>query len=115
LTAAQIMLWKYSVALFVALSMLTPTASRADGLSAVKSCEADNDPPEEVARLTIMPNGQPRGSDPAAALIKTARQKAKEGKEAEAIQWAALCNFFERSEQEAINSDRVLVLQYLKQ
>jgi len=78
------MLWKYLVALLVALSMLTPTASRADGLSAVKACEADNDPPEEMARLTIMPNGESRGSDTAAALIKTARQKAKEGKDAEA-------------------------------
>src|SRR5215208_4217716 len=105
--------WKYSVALFVALSMLTPTASRADGLSAVKSCEADTAPPEDVARLTIMPNGEPRGSDTAASLIETARQKAKEGKDAEAIQWAALCNFFEPSEQAAIKSDSALVLQYL--
>ena len=109
------MFCKYSVALFVALSMLMPTASRADGLSAVKSCEADNDRPEEVARLTIMPNGESRGSDTAAALIKTARQKAKEGKDAEAIQWAALCNFFEPSEQAAIKRDSALVLQYLKQ
>ena len=107
--------WKYSVALFVALSMLIPTASRADGLSAVKACEADKDPPEEMARLTIMPNGEPRGRDTAAALITTARQKAKEGKDAEAIQWAALCNFFEPSEQAAIKRDSALVLQYLKQ
>jgi hypothetical protein len=108
------MLWKCSFAILIALSLLTPTMSQADGLSAVKACEADNDPPEEMARLTIMPNGEPRGSDTAAALIKTARQKAKEGKDAEAIQWPALCNFFERNEQEAIKSDRVLVLQYLK-
>jgi hypothetical protein len=109
------MFWKYSVALLVALSMLPPTASRADGLSAVKACEADSDPPEEVARLTIMPNGESRGSDTAAALIKMARQKAKEGKDVEAIQWAALCNFFEPSDQAAIKRDSALVLQYLKQ
>jgi hypothetical protein len=108
------MLWKYLVAIFVSLSMLTPTASRADGLSAVKACEADNDPPEEIARLTIMPNGEPRSSDTAAALIKMARQKAKEGKDAEAVQWAAFCNFFEPSEQAAIKRDSALVLQYLK-
>jgi len=58
----RFMLLRYSVALLVALSMLTPTASRAHGLSAVKSCEADNDPPEEAARLTIMPNGESRAA-----------------------------------------------------
>ena len=94
--------------------VLASTGARADGVSAVKACEADNDPPEEVARLTLMPNGQSRGSDSAAALIRTARQKAKEGKDAEAIQWAALCNFFEPSEQEAIKRDSVAVLEYLK-
>ena len=57
----------------------------------------------------------PRGSDTAAALIKMARQKAKEGKDAEAIQWAALCNFFDATEQAAIKKDSVQVLQYLKQ
>jgi hypothetical protein len=87
----------------------------ADGVSAVKSCDADNEPPEDTARLTIMPNGEPRGSDTAAALIKMARQKAKEGKDAEAIQWAALCNFFEPGEQAAIRRDSASVLQYLKQ
>ena len=87
----------------------------ADGLSAVKACEADSESPEDTARLTILPNGETRGSDTAATLIKMARQKAKEGKDDEAIQWAALCNFSERSEQEAIKRDRALVLQYLKQ
>jgi hypothetical protein len=62
-----------------------------------------------------MPNGEPRGSDTAAALIKMARQKAKEGKDAEASQWAALCNFFEPGEQAAIRRDSASVLQYLKQ
>jgi hypothetical protein len=81
----------------------------------VKSCEADNERPEDTARLTIMPNGESRGSDSAAALIKTARQKAKEGKDAEAVQWAALCNFFEPTEQAAIKRDSAAVLQYLKQ
>ena len=88
---------------------------RADGVSAVKSCEADNESPEDTARLTIMPNGESRGSDSAAALIKMARQKAKEGRDAEAIQWAALCNFFEPTEQAAIKRDSAAVLQYLKQ
>src|SRR4051812_6449773 len=101
------------------LAMMTlicsPAASRADGLSAVKACEADTERPEDTARLTIMPNGESRGSDTAAALIRTARQKAKEGKDAEAIQWAALCNFSEPKEQEAIKRDHAAVLQYLKQ
>ena len=83
--------------LAVLLWLAAPTVSRADGVSAVKSCEADNERPEDTARLTIMPNGESRGSDTAAALIKMARQKAKEGKDAEAIQWAALCNFFDAS------------------
>lgn len=109
------MLLKFFGAILIALSFLTPTISRADGLSAVKACEADNERPEDTARLTIMPNGESRGSDTAAALIKTARQKAKEGKDAEAMQWAALCNFFDRSEQDAIKKDSALVLQYLKQ
>jgi hypothetical protein len=94
---------------------LAPVAARADGVSAIKACEADTDRPEDTARLTIMPNGEPRGSDTAAALIRMARQKAKEGKDAEAIQWAALCNFFDTNEQAAIKRDSALVLQYLKQ
>ena len=91
------------------------TASRADGLSAVKACESDTERPEDTARLTIMPNGEPRGGDTAAALIKMARQKAKEGKDAEAIEWAALCNFSDPAEQAAIKRDRQTVLEYLKQ
>jgi hypothetical protein len=104
------------VGLFAILLWLAaPIGCRADGISAVKSCEADNERPEDTARLTIMPNGESRGSDTAAALIKMARQKAKEGKDVEAIQWAALCNFFEPSDQAAIKRDSALVLQYLKQ
>ena len=94
---------------------LTSTASRADGVSAVKACENDTSRPEDTARLTIMPNGESRGSDTAAALVKTAKQKAKEGKDTEALQWAALCNFFEPQEQAAIKRDSASVLQYLKQ
>ena len=106
---------KTGAACFVLLSMvLASTGSRADGVSAVKACEDDTGPPEEMARLTIMPNGQSRGSDSAAALIRTAKQKAKEGKDAEAVQWAALCNFFEPSEQEAIKRDGASVLEYLR-
>ena len=97
------------------LTLLAWPPAHADGLSAVKACEADNESPEDIARLTILPHGETRGSDTAATLIKMARQKAKEGKDAEAIQWAALCNFSERSEQEAIKRDRAAVLQYLKQ
>jgi hypothetical protein len=97
------------------MSMLLMTAVRADGVSAVKDCESDTSPPEEVARLTLMPNGEPRGSDTSAAVVRTARQKAKEGKDAEAIQWAAMCNFFEPKQQEAIKRDSAEVLKYLKQ
>jgi hypothetical protein len=96
------------------LTFLASTGTRADGVSAVKACEDDTAPPEEIARLTILPNGQSRGSDTAAALIRTAKLKAKEGRDAEAIQWAALCNFFEPSEQEAIKRDSASVLEYLK-
>jgi hypothetical protein len=101
--------------LAILLWLAAPIGSRADGVSAVKSCETDNERPEDTARLTIMPNGESRGSDTAAALIRTARQKAKEGKDAEAIQWAALCNFSDAGEQAAIKKDSVHVLQYLKQ
>jgi len=97
------------------LIVIAPTALHADGVVAVKSCEADADSPEDTARLTILPNGETRGSDTAATLIKMARQKAKEGKDAEAIQWAALCNFSDPAEQAAIRKDSALVLQYLKQ
>jgi hypothetical protein len=106
---------KGSVVSLIILCCLAPTVCRADGISAVKSCEADKERPDDTARLTIMPNGESRGSDTAAALIETARQKAKEGKDAEAIQWAALCNFADRNEQAAIRKDSALVLQYLKQ
>ena len=95
-----------------ALLILAP--AHANGLSAVKACEADNEPPEDTARLSILPNGETRSGDTAATLVKMARQKAKEGKDAEAIQWAALCNFSEQSEQEAIKRDGASVLQYLK-
>src|SRR4051812_2318998 len=91
------------------------TGARADGVSAVKSCETDNERPDDTARLAIMPNGESRGSDTAAALIKIARQKAKEGKDIEAIQWAVLCNFSDASEQAAIKKDSASVLQYLKE
>ena len=105
---------KASVASLLLMPLLFPAASHADGVSAVKSCENDNSPPEEVARLTILPNGEPRGSDTAAALIRIARQRAKEGKDTEAVRWAVLCQF-EASDQEAIKRDSVAVLQYLKQ
>jgi hypothetical protein len=111
MVSAKLLVGLLGILLWLAASI----GCRADGVSAVKSCEADNEPPEDTARLTIMPNGEPRGSDTAAALIKMARQKAKEGKDAEAIQWAALCNFFEPGEQAAIRRDSASVLQYLKQ
>src|SRR5262249_20928139 len=95
-------------------ALLFPAVSHADGVSAVKSCENDNSPPEDTARLTILPNGEAPGSDTAATLVRMARQKAKEGKDAEAIRWAALCQF-EASEQEAIKRDSAAVLQYLRQ
>ena len=90
------------------------TGARADGISAVKFCETNTGRPEDMARLSILPNGETRGSDTAATLVKMARQKAKEGKDAEAIQWVALCQD-EQGEQEAIKRDSALVLQYLKQ
>jgi hypothetical protein len=80
----------------------------------VKSCESDTSPPEETARLTILPNGESRGSDTAATLIKIARQRAKEGKDAEALQWALLCAF-DANEQESIKRDSAAVLRYLKE
>src|SRR5438552_15858295 len=98
-----------AVLLLLFLIVIAPTALRADGVAAVKACESDTDSPEDIARLTIMPNGESRGSDSAAAVIKMARTKAKEGKDAEAIKWAALCNFFERSEQEAIRRNSAAV------
>jgi LuxR family maltose regulon positive regulatory protein len=66
-------------------ALLFPVATRADGVAEVISCEADSSPPADFARLTILPNGESRGSDTAAMLIQTARQKAKEGKDDEAI------------------------------
>ena len=104
-----------AVLLLLFVIVIAPTALRADGVTAVKACESDTDSPEDIARLTIMPNGESRGSDSAAKLIDMARQKANEGKDVEAIQWAALCNFFEPAEQAAIKKDSALVLQYLKQ
>ena len=103
---------------FVCASLLVSLISapvHADGLSAVKACEADDERPDDTARLTILPNGETRGGDTAATLIKVARQKAKEGKDEEAIKWAALCNFSDAKQQEAIKRDQVVVLQYLKQ
>src|ERR1051326_2198181 len=104
-----------STACVLLFALLTSVSAHADGVSAVKACEADNEAPEDAARLVILPNGETRGSDTAAALIRMARQKAKEGKDAEAVQWAALCNFSDNKEQEVIKRDHVLVLQYLKQ
>jgi hypothetical protein len=105
---------KETAVLYALLAALAcPAASKADGLSAVKSCESDQNPPEETARLTILPNGESRGSDTAAALIRMARQKAKEGKDDEAIRWAVLCQF-EAKDQDEIRRDSAAVLQYLK-
>jgi hypothetical protein len=110
------MVWKAAAlaAAFVVVVLLAPRAALADGLSAVKECETDTSAPEDAQRLTIMPNGESRGSNTAAALIRTAKQRAKEGKDAEAIQWAALCSF-EKSDQDAIKRDSAAVLQLLKQ
>ena len=91
--------------LLLFLIVIAPTMLRADGVAAVKACESDTDRPEDAARLTILPNGESRGSDSAAKLIEMARKKAKEGKDTEAIQWAALCNFSEPAEQAAIRKD----------
>ena len=96
------------------LMALEPTVLLADGMSAVKACESDTSSPEDSARLTILPNGESRGSDTAAKLVEMARQKAQEGKDAEAIQWAALCNFNDAAEQAAIKRDSAQVLEYLK-
>ena len=100
--------------LLVFATLLASSAAQADGLSAVKECESDTSRPEDAQKLSILPNGETRGSDTAATLIKMAKQKAKEGKDTEAIQWAALCQF-EMSQQEAIKRDSSAVLQYLKQ
>jgi len=59
-------------------------------------------------------NGESRGSDSAAALVRTAKQKAKEGKDAEAVQRAALCPS-EKSDQDAVKRDGAAVLQFLKE
>jgi hypothetical protein len=93
---------------------LVSVGAFADGLSAIKDCEADNSPPEDYQRLSILPNGETRGSDTAARLVGTARQKAKEGKDDEALRWAALCQA-EQKDQEAIKADGAAVLRYLKQ
>jgi hypothetical protein len=98
--------------MFLAL-ILASVEAFADGLSAIKACETDESSPEDYQRLSILPNGETRGSDTAATLFKTARQKAKEGKDDEAIRWAALCQT-EKKEQDAIKADRAAVLRYLK-
>jgi hypothetical protein len=108
-----IMVWRDAAIAAVFVVLCTPLAL-ADGLSAVKECETDSSAPEDFQRLTIMPNGGSRGSDSAAALVRTAKQKAKEGKDAEAIQWAALCPG-EKNEQDAIKRDSAAVLQFLKE
>jgi len=38
--------------------------ARADGVSVVKSCENNTDPPEDIARLTILPKGSPGEATP---------------------------------------------------
>src|SRR5262245_32910366 len=109
------MIWK-AAALTAALVvvLLPPRISLADGVSAVKECETDTSAPEDFQRLAIMPSGQSRGSDTAAALIRTAKQKAKEGKDTEAVEWAAMCQV-EKNDQDAIRRDSAAVLQFLKQ
>jgi hypothetical protein len=105
---------KVSTGSVLMLALLFPAGTRADGVAEVISCEADSSPPEEFARLTILPNGESRGSDTAARLIQTARQKAKEGRDDEAIRWALLCKL-DVKDQDAIKRDSAAVLQYLKQ
>jgi hypothetical protein len=80
----------FSVCALLTAFLLLPATLYADGVSAVKSCETDNSPPEDIARLAILPNGESRGSDTAATLITMAKQKAKEGKDIEALQWAMI-------------------------
>jgi hypothetical protein len=108
------MVWRQAAVAASALVLLFASHALADGVTAVKECETDSSTPEDFQRLTIMPNGESRGSDSAAALLRTAKQKAKEGKDAEAIQWAALCPG-EKNEQDAIKRDSAAVLQFLKE
>jgi len=108
------MVWRQAAIAASAVVLLYVSPALADGVSAVKECESDTGAPEDFQRLTIMPNGEARGSDSAAALVRIAKQKAKEGKDAEAVQWAALCPF-EKSEQDAIKRDSAAVLQFLKE
>ena len=57
--------------------------------------------------------GSIANTDTAASLVATARQKAKDGKDDEAIRWAVLCQF-DTNEQDAIKRDSAAVLKYLK-
>jgi hypothetical protein len=110
------MIWIRTRAVFVLFftMLLSTSVVHADGVSVVKECESNTSSPEDTQKLSILPNGETRGSDTAATLIKMARQKAKEGKDTEAIQWAALCQF-EEAQQAAIKRDSGAVLQYLRQ
>jgi hypothetical protein len=92
------------------------TGTQPDGISAVQWCAANNNSPADaMAKLATMPNGKIRENASAAALIKLARQKAKEGRDNEAIQWAELCQWHNEAEQNAIERDRDAVLRYLRQ
>jgi hypothetical protein len=106
------LLWTILCAVLAVLSV--PLSANAGGVSAVQACEADTNPPDDTARLTVLPNGEPRGSDTAAMIVKMARAKAKDGKDDEAIRWAALCDFSDSDAQAAIEQDRTAVLEYLK-
>jgi hypothetical protein len=110
----MMMVWRNTAIAAAVFALLLTSPGLADGVSAVKDCETDSSAPEDFQRLTIMPNGGSRGSDSAAALVRTAKQKAKEGKDAEAIQWAALCPG-EKNEQDAVKRDSTAVLQFLKE
>lgn len=106
--------WRRTAIAATSFVLLFASHALADGVSAVKECETDTGAPEDFQRLTIMPNGESRGSDSAAALVRTAKQRAKDGKDAEAIQWAALCPA-EKSDQDAVKRDSAAVLQFLKE
>ena len=94
-----------------------PFFAAAGGVDNVRWCEIQTFSPSKGAAMTARaPDGKPRGSRSAAALVAEARKAARAGgRNDEAIAWAALCQWPNADAAHEIRRDQDAVLNYLRQ
>jgi hypothetical protein len=93
-----------------------PSFAWANGVDNVRWCEMQSFTPSKGSAQSVKaPDGRPRGTRSAAALIAEARKAARAGgRNDEAIAWATLCQWPNADGASQIVRDREEVLKYLR-